>query len=159
MTIEEFNRVLTYEPETGNFYWLVDRARIRAGTKAGYTNPRGYIKIKTGGKSYFAHRLAFLFMNKVYPTLEVDHINRITGDNRFINLRLCTHQENCLNFPVYKTSTSGLTGVRVRPNGRWRAFARINKKEVSIGTYSSKEEAYAARVDFINTNPDAYGNN
>ena len=159
MTLDKFKEILRYDPIEGLFYWTKNRGRSTAGSVAGHKNSRGYIKIKTGGVSYSAHRLAILFSTGEWPKEEVDHINRVPHDNRIVNLRDCSHQDNCLNFPIYKNNNSGYIGVRYRKDsGRWRAFVRINKKEKHIGTFSSKEEAYAARIEYIKENPDAYGN-
>jgi hypothetical protein len=43
-------------------------------------------------------------------------------------------------------STTGVTGVLRRENGRWRAQARFNKQVIYLGEYASKEEAIIARV-------------
>lgn len=43
-------------------------------------------------------------------------------------------------------STTGITGVLRRDNGRWRAQARFNKQVIYLGEYDSKEEAVIARV-------------
>ena len=42
----------------------------------------------------------------------VDHINKKKNDNRKINLRIVTHQQNSMNMGMKNTNTSGVTGVR-----------------------------------------------
>ena len=42
-------------------------------------------------------------------------------------------------------STTGITGVTQRNNGRWRAEARFNKQVIYLGDYPSKREAIIAR--------------
>lgn len=76
-----------YNPLSGLF---ISRSRIGsrpAGSVAGSRNKDGYICIRIDGISYYAHRLALLYVEGVYPEQVVDHINRCRSDNRYVNLR------------------------------------------------------------------------
>lgn len=42
--LDQFRRVISYDPESGKFYWLVDVKRRKAGEEAGYIS-KGYRKI------------------------------------------------------------------------------------------------------------------
>jgi hypothetical protein len=55
---------------------------------------------------------------------EVDHINRIKTDNRFENLRYCTHSENNLNRD-YVDNAKGYSWDKKK----WQAHIRINGKK------------------------------
>lgn len=57
----------------------------------------GYLIIKIKKKQIKAHRLAWFLYYGEFPLLEIDHINRIRTDNRIINLREVTRQENIKN--------------------------------------------------------------
>lgn len=74
-----------------------------------------------------------------------DHINRDTLDNRKINLRSCAQRENSLNQRGSSRNTSGLKGVSWKADiGKWRARIMVNRKEISLGAYATREEAAAA---------------
>lgn len=80
------------------------------------------------------------------PTLDqdVDHINGDGLDNRKVNLRCCSHQENCFN-QRRQRGKSGFVGVTLHTTGRWRADISINYKTKYIGLFDSPEEAALAR--------------
>ena len=77
-----------------------------------------------------------------------DHINGDKLDNRTINLRTCTYQENQRNKPAQKNNASGIKGVCWEKNGsrikRWKAQIYINKKRKHLGYFLTKEEAQDA---------------
>lgn len=78
------------------------------------------------------------------PELEVDHINGNTLDNRRSNLRLCTHQENCMNASVAKHS-SKFKGVSRNVTGKkWVAQIRYNNRLIYLGSFESEESAAKA---------------
>ena len=90
---ERFN----YCANTGVITWAVNRPRVRIGDPAGTVNADGYISIKTGGKHYLAHRLAWFLHYGANPPSEIDHLNRDRSDNRICNLRVTDHATNMLN--------------------------------------------------------------
>lgn len=138
----EVLRRLRYCAETGEFTWKECKAgQISTGTKAGSTRKDGYVVIKLDGKAYKAHRLAWFYMTGQWPT-GIDHINREPSDNRWENLRLATHAENCRN-RVYANST-GYPGVGMERNGRFRARVKLAGKRYRLGVFATAEEAFAA---------------
>lgn len=80
---------------------------------------------------------------------EVDHINGNGLDNRRVNLRLCSHQDNMRNRKMLVNNTSGYTGIFYRKDSkrkkRWGAHIRIGDgKRLALGTYYTKQEAAMA---------------
>ena len=90
ITQSELKELLNYDPATGVFTWLVSRGRVKASSVAGHVHSRGYIVIMVDGRRHLAHRLAFVYMTGTFPDDQVDHINEIKADNRWINLREAT---------------------------------------------------------------------
>lgn len=73
----------------------------------------------------------------------VDHINRDRLDNRKVNLRIVTVEQNTWNHS-HKVGKSGVRGVRKRSN-RWEAFLSVKDKFKYLGYFKTLEEAKAAR--------------
>jgi hypothetical protein len=138
---------LRYDPETGEFVWLVpDSNRVKPGAVAGYTQ-HGYVKIQLLGKSYLAHRLAFLYMTGSHPVSQVDHVNRNRGENRWTNLREATPAENTRNAKRRTDNTSGYKGVYWHAiMGKWKALIRANRGTIHIGYFDTAREAAIAYV-------------
>lgn len=71
-----------------------------------------------------------------------DHRNGNTLDNQLHNLRSATTETNPRNCLKYKNNTSGFKGVSFdKTTGKWRAQININKRRVSLGYFTSPEEA------------------
>lgn len=87
-------------------------------------------------------------MNVEDEKIVVDHINRNTLDNRKINLRLVTDKENAKNRGESKINKSGVNGVSFREdNKKFRVRITVDRKEITIGHYSSFEDACIARME------------
>lgn len=161
---------LHYDPETGVFTWREDRPlhhfknehgrniwRSRWGGQiAGRVKSNGYWRIDLFGKQYLAHRLAFIYMNGFIPSEEeVDHLNGIRDDNRWDNLRLVNKGINSRNKGMTSLNKSGITGVCwSNDKGKWRAFGRKEGKAVHLGYFALKEEARAAREEWLSSQED-----
>lgn len=131
--------VLHYDPETGLF------TDLASGIVRGTKSKVGYIIIQLKKKKYYAHRLAFLYMEGVFPERSTDHIDRCKSNNRWANLRKCGQSQNQANQGLRITNISGRKGVgRVPKPGKWRARITYQGTEVHIGTFDSREEAAIA---------------
>ena len=77
--------------------------------------------------------------------LVVDHINGDTTDNRMINLRICTKQQNNFNKRIGTRNTSGFKGVFwAKDKKRWKSCVAITiggKKKRFTSEFKSKEQA------------------
>lgn len=148
LTAEKLRELLSYCLETGIFRWRVDRrGGAKAGSVAGRISSHGYQEIKINGKLHHAHRLAWLYVHGVWPSDQIDHINRVRTDNRIANLREATSAENSRNRSKYGNNTSGHVGVTwCKREQRWKAQIQHEGKMINLGYYDLKEDAIAARI-------------
>ena len=143
LTQQRLKELLSYDPETGLFINLTQRSNVKAGAVAGNKRKDGYIRITVDKKSYFAHRLALFYMYGYFSVLQIDHINQIKSDNRIINLRLVTAQQNQQNVSKpHVDNKSGYLGVSWNKNKKkWIAQITANKEFKYLGCFNSPEEA------------------
>ena len=135
--VEELKRLLRYDRKSGVFTWRVDVARnVKAGDVAGHLDDPGYIRIRINGRAYAAHRLAWLYVKGRWPIGQIDHANRVKTDNRFCNLRECTHTQNQQNRRAAKPYQTR--------NGRWYASIKHDGRTTYLGLFDSPEAAQAA---------------
>lgn len=148
LTAEELKSVLSYDPDSGEFTWLVmPNGRVKVGSRAGTACSNNYFRIKVYGRKYQAHRLAWLYVHGAFPPdkLEIDHINGDKLDNRISNLRLATRFQNQANVKLGPTNTSGAKGVHWhKREKRWRAVIGSHGKKHYLGSFTSVALAKAA---------------
>lgn len=143
----DITEALDYDPDTGLFRWRhAVGLRIKPGMIAGSKTDKGYIHIFYKGKCYKAHRLAFMFMNGSMPDDEVDHKDGNGENNKWVNLRGCTRNENQQNLPVYKNNSSGYQGID-ECGGRFRARISFNGKRYSSVYFETIEAAINAHAE------------
>lgn len=159
VTLEIVREFLRYNPETGDLFWRErdrkwfanKRAFTRwnndhAGKIAGTKKSDGYIAVKLNGKQIPHHRLAWAIFYGNWPKYEIDHINGARDDNRIANLRDVNRTANGRNLCLFKTNTTGHTGVYFNRQSRnWYTQIKKNGRMKHLGVFKSKLEAANAR--------------
>jgi len=149
---------LRYEADTGKLFWLPKavseffnplaaktwNARFAGQEALNTANGRGYMWGRLDYNRYAAHRVIWKMMTDEEP-IEVDHINGIRSDNRFVNLRSVSASENRKNMRLSRYNKSGVSGVAETKDG-WTAKININGNPIWLGLHPTKAEAVAARV-------------
>lgn len=151
ITQQELKEVLSYNPLDGIFTWKKSFHKSRIGTIAGYINKRGYIAIRVNKKTYYAHRLAWLYTHGELPKKQIDHINGDTSDNRLSNLRDVSTADNGRNRRVGLNNTSGIMGVVWHKNkNKWIVNIKVDMKRHYLGYYSNIFDAACVRISAQN---------
>lgn len=123
-----------------------------AGKRAGKIGSRGYVtvglRINGSAISMAAHRIIWALHAGAWPTLQIDHINRVRDDNRIENLREVTPAENLQNSSRRRVHPY-ITPNR-RTSGKFVAWTNIGgQKSVHLGIFDTEAAAIAHR-DLVN---------
>lgn len=146
------HRLLAYDGSTGLFTWrsrgVAGWDKRWAGRPALACDWNGYkVGALLGKRTVGAHRIAYKYVHCVDP-VEVDHINGDRSDNRISNLRSVTASENRRNGGIPRHNTSGIVGVRFRPErNKWHAYIGLGERSVNLGYFTDRSLAVAARIE------------
>ena len=145
LTQERLKELLHYDPETGVFTWRVHVGSAQPGQVAGAWEGYGYRFMNVLGHRYTHHRLAYLYMTGSFPPNQLDHINGVRSDNRWVNLRPATDAQNRQNMKKKVGTRSTLQGVTWFPrDGTWMSRLMHNYKSYFLGYFGSETEAHEA---------------
>ena len=166
-------RYLTYIFQTNGNIWRVNVQRPdQAGTKLKrylFECPyiliqtkqgNGYLRLVINGKNILQHRLIWEIFNGEIPVgFNIDHKNQIKNDNRLVNLRLATQQQNIQNTGARKRRAeihSKYKGVGWNKRyNKWVASIRHpiekaksgkQRKGIHLGVFLVEEEARDAYI-------------
>lgn len=145
--------LLSYDPPTGIFRWLVTRSNAAiVGAIAGTPHGDGYVLIGIDGQQYLAHRLAWLYMTGEWPKGKLDHRDRVRNNNIWTNIRAATNAQNSVN---------SARKVRDLPRGvhfhhgkyvaqtTARSLGARASRNVILGRFTTPEAAHQAWRDYI----------
>src|SRR5271157_2682369 len=124
--VEYLRELFEYDPESGllthkgrlNVRKTKFDGRIRSGMVAGYVTSIGYLVVKIHSRAYCTHRVIWAMVTGSWPKYQIDHVNLIKTDNRWINLREATISQNKANI---RSQRVGLKGAYKGSKNRWRS--------------------------------------
>lgn len=153
LTKERLMEVISYDADTGLFFWLRKTCskhnNFKTGDPISTKDNKGYLKVKIDGARYRLHTLAWLYVHGRHPEEFIDHINGCKSDNRILNLREVTGSQNQCNTTLKANNTSGFKGVSWKKDaGKWRARCAKNGKTFELGYFTTTEEARQAIEKF-----------
>lgn len=146
ITYTRLIQLFKYDAETGLFYWIEKpNRRISVGDVAG-TISHGYVSVRIDGRRYPIHRLAWLYVTGEWPVSDIDHINGVRNDNRFVNLRVVTDSVNKQNkYRAQSNNEVGVLGVSMACGGKkYRARIKAGSKQKHLGVFDTAEDAAEA---------------
>lgn len=154
--LQDLQSFAVYDPESGHF--ICTRQKTACSTPVGQilgTFSCVGIVIRVAGRTFLAHRLAWLWMTGEWPVEDIDHIDGKRWNNSWTNLRAVSRAINSRNQRKRDNNRSGVTNVCWHKGaGKWMARARDeNSQGVYLGLFSSLEEAKATVQKFYTANP------
>ena len=141
ITADQLRETLQYDPETGQFRWLLSNGRAKQGKIAGTRHGTGYMQVSIDLHQYRGHRLAWLWMTGEWPPNEIDHIDGDRSNDRWSNLRLATSLQNKGN-SAGRNRLKGASYDKV--NCKWLAQIKENSKTINLGRYDCPAAAHFA---------------
>lgn len=148
---------LAYDPTTGLITWKGDRfcwngrrKHCASGAEAGTLRRDGYRSIFIDGKSFLAHRVAWLLAHGAWPDGDIDHIDGNRQNNRIENLRDVSRRTNLQNRRAagsHRKHGSLLGAAWHASTGKWRALIKHEGRQVSLGYFATEQEAHVAYVE------------
>jgi hypothetical protein len=149
LTHKRLLEVLNYDPNSGVFTWRVRIGQSVVGTTAGSIHNRyHYLYIQIDCERYRAHRLAWFYVYKVWPSEDIDHLDGNTLNNAINNLRAVSRLINMQNqrrAHRTKKSTSKFLGVSWnQERQKWVAQIKVRGTTCFLGRFKSESAAYRA---------------
>lgn len=147
VTQEDVKNVLDYNQETGVFTWKNRNNNSHlSGKVAGSKVKKGYLIIGINKTRYYAHRLAWLYVNGVMPINQIDHIDGNKTNNSISNLRDIESQKNSMNQrKPSKGNTTGFLGVTLeKKTGKYQAQIMLDGRHIYIGRFNDAIDAHNA---------------
>ena len=105
-----------------------------------------YFVAKIKNKSIGLHKLV---MDDLENQYDIDHIKTENKfDNRKLNLRKTTRQQNNSNRKLSKNNTSGVSGVHWHSRDNvWESWIRVDYERIYLGRYANFEDAVKVRKE------------
>ena len=150
LTQTRLKELLRYDPDTGIFVWQVSRNQnVSIGSVAGClhkANGKSYIRIKVDKKSYYAHRLAVLYVKGMFPLNDIDHEDGNGLLNKWENIRVTDHSGNMKNRRLHKNNKLRINGIRFNNRlKKYHARVMVNKKAIHLGYFAELWDAMCSR--------------
>jgi hypothetical protein len=130
-------------PLSRNLFTLIDDEFVYLAKYNWFASDTNYA-VRTDNKNSCRFALHREILNLTDPNLQVDHINGNTLDNRKINLRACTANENSKNkTKPFENKVSEYKGV-CRYRNKWRSQINVNGEKIYLGLFYTEELASEA---------------
>lgn len=144
LTAESVKSIFNYDPETGHLTWATKMCKkFGVGDRVGSVDAHGYRQVNVCKNWRKEHRVIWLWMTGEWPDGQIDHINGVRDDNRWVNLRVVTNLQNAQN-RTKVVSKTGLLGVSLRKStGKYEAHIREGGRKIHLGYFDTAEQAHA----------------
>lgn len=140
--LELLEKHFRYSPYTGEL------KNWNSGNIARRLDSKGvYIQVDFQNKIWPVHRICYYLGTKENPgILQIDHIDRVTTNNRLNNLRLKTNGEQQQNTKLRSCNKSGIKGICWdKKSKKWVAYITVKKQKIKLYYGDSYDDAVEAR--------------
>lgn len=144
--LELLKERVSYDAMTGKLLYTRPVAKgKKPGDECGSISSAGYLCVTVGEYRLLVHRFIYWLHTGEQPAL-IDHKDENKTNNKIENLRPLTNKQNVRRkSTLLRNNKSGVTGVSLCKDGKWRAYIKVDGVSEHLGTYIDKEAATAAR--------------
>ena len=137
-----------FEYKDGQLIWKISRGgSAKKGSVAGRKVKQNYTQIEVDRKTYYLHRLVFIYHNGYCPKI-LDHIDGNPDNNKLENLREATMSENQMNSKLNVNSSTKMKNVNWNTEAnKYRVELSVNGKNKFIGYYNDPELAELVAIE------------
>jgi hypothetical protein len=146
-SVTELADKFVYDAEIGTLTWRVSpRGGVAALSPAGCNNWKGYRAVRLNNVLYKVSRIAWKMSRGTDPAGFIDHINGDTSDNRAVNLRDATNQQNTFNATVRRKSAypKGVVKYSGALGEKYRAYIMLDGRSRFLGSFLTPDQAHMA---------------
>ena len=137
-----------FDYKDGQLIWKVNKGgKAKVGTIAGNRINFQYIQVVVDRKTYYLHRLIFIYHHGHCPVI-LDHVDGDQANNRIENLREATSSQNQMNARINKNNSTGMKNVQWNLEAnKYRVELAVNGKNKFIGYYNDPELAELVAIE------------
>jgi hypothetical protein len=131
----------------GKLFWKKNKQGRIEGREIGRVSHRGYRHVNYRSKTYFVHRLIFLFHHGYLPPV-LDHIDGDPLNNKIENLREATRSQNNMNSKITHRNKTGYKGISwVEKEKRYVCTIQVPKNKKIVRRCKTLDEAIVVIKD------------
>ena len=140
---------ITYDELHKKFIYLAPEGiliNIKTRKVVGTPGTHGYLRVGINNKVYLVHRIVYYMYYGYWPENDIDHINKISYDNRICNLREVSRSCNLRNSKLSKNNCTGIKGVSWhKKDTSWAVSIHFKNNRIYIGSFKNFINAVKAR--------------
>ena len=89
LTFKEADRLLRYDPKTGQIFWKNDMTTdVKAGDEAGYYSNFTNRRVQISGLEYNVAKVCYLLATGTWPKGRMTYTNKISADTSWDNIKM-----------------------------------------------------------------------
>ena len=145
ISLARAREVLTYDEQTGEMRWRINRGKRAAGQVVGSPSSSGHLQTWIDGDLYQVHRLAWLLYYGEWPALFLDHADGDRTNNKIANLRQASGSQNCANRATARKVHGSLKGAfYCKSSKHWKSSITKDGQARYLGCFKTEREAHDA---------------
>lgn len=144
LKLEDLKKLLRYNKDTGEVYWLERKQGRPLDREAGSQDRYGYKWIRINGNLYSTARVVWYYHYGKFPKENLEYKNGNPRDIRISNLIEVSYLLHKERQRARKITTEGAKGVYKNKHGMWKVRIMKDGKAHTRGPFLEPADAYAS---------------